>query len=157
MKLLLTVIALSVGIAGSAPAYASEWWYVSSADDDRLGFIDLSTMVLAPPKVTYWAQYINKQPRNGVKSIKQRTIVSCTANTIDPVQSVSYGPDGSVVKSSSWPPTRSPEGIVPDSIGATTKNFVCGTPAARLKIGVKLNVSPEQFAKTVHEGETPPE
>lgn len=157
MKLLLTAIALSVGIAGSAPAYASEWWYVTNSGDDTLGFVDLSTMVLAPPKVTYWSQDIKKQPKDGVKSDKKRTIVSCTADTYDTVQFVGYGPDGSVVKNLSWPPATSPRGIVPDSIGETEKNFVCGTPAARLKIGVKLSVSPEQFAKTVHEGETPPE
>lgn len=154
----LALIAAMAACSLATTASASEWWFVAESKTDDVFFIDVSSMQFSSQKITYWYFSIARTVSSeGVKSEKTRVIVSCSAMKSDTIQNVTYKLDGSILRSHTFLPSPTPSGVVPDSVGETMAKFVCALPPMREKLGVKIAVTPETFARSYYQGETPPQ
>jgi hypothetical protein len=151
-------IAVLLGLVVASPALASEWWFVTSATDGTVVFVDTSSIKIVNNRLEYWDYKINKATINGVKSTKARYSDSCIANKSNTLQVATYAEDGSVISSKTGPVSGDDNNTpVPDTIGENLHNFVCSTPAIRAKIGFRIATTPEFFAYEQQNGEPPPQ
>jgi hypothetical protein len=133
----LLVFSLCSIVFVNTSCWAARWWEVTTSDNGSITYIDLDTIeVVNKDLLTAWGKTVIKNEKklkseddyvkgSRVASSKDYTIYNCTSKTLKTLEQVEYGVSGQVLRSIS-----NPNGefniVVPDTVGKTELEFVCG-------------------------------
>lgn len=117
-------LALLAGVcAVSAPAAASEWWYVSHGDD-RVLFIDRDSIERKRDVATYWSKHVIRDAADPAASTRTFMQADCRKQQLGWLGVAKYDIEDRPLDTSTQARAEM-QNIPPDMLGAAELTFVC--------------------------------
>ncbi len=137
-------------LASASPAYASEWWLVSSGgtgSNENVTFVDRQSMrSVRQGLVDAWSLQVKETAdADGKRKSKALSRYDCENRTTTLISLILIANNDRLMKTINRKTyEQEPSNVVPDSIGEATWEFVCNRPEA---FGSKVTgESPEELA-----------
>ena len=130
MKPINMLVAATALVMAAAPAFAVDWVYVTTGENDSDFYYDAGTIQRSGNRVTVW----EKEDASRNKTVKYReqkiqSQFSCSDRTYRLLSFVTYYPDGKRNSYSLDTYEQKVEAIPPDTIGETRLEAVCSATA----------------------------